>query len=1586
MPSPISASCSLLTAAFAARVRAAALFPALVLVISSLFALTAQAQNSKLSLSIRVSQAALPVTIGVPLPEAADVRDVAQLGILDPKGAAVPAQMRVLVRWRGLVTDTTKPVKWVLVDFKPSTVGSYVLTGTGQAATLPSLSISDSSEKVRLTTPRLSLEIARQGSALMTSLVLDGAEQLRAPIAVNAVVPRGGMLVKTGSTSEAVYLSDSSLLRPGDTVRFTHTARLKWDIAAGATQFTTEDQSLLAGHVYLFEEGTPRQETVTVSTARDGMFTASAPLRFAHAAGCSIRDLTIEQESAVIKSVSGQVVQFSGPLKQTHAVGECLIAAPSQSNPLITASAVIDRVSLEESNALRAVVRQDGHFVSATAGLSGRVLPQVSFTLRYYVYADQPFVRVRLRMLNEGTFGFGSWRAQQPPFSQHALIRNLSVTVPTLNGGAGEISVLSAAEAHALIAAQQSGATLNAGAFEISAPEFAENFPKKLSAASTGLRFDLLPDIGCDHNLEGGRAKTTDFYLGKQTGAAMALTNSAIATLDPAEVAGSGAVRPAMIERRQWSQVFAQDDELREAAEYAERMFAVAYAVESSQGNTHQPPQSVFEYRLRGEHGENFGWQNFGDLTWGDGYSNLHYDLPFMLLREFLRTGDGRAFRLGSEMSRFRADQGQYHADDYWDSSRTFNLRGLSFYEKGQHGTYREPVFTHHWIEGLWLYWALTGDEAIHESAIEASEAVARYQFTYDNALSWNESRFVGWPALAMMAAWRYSGDLSYLAKARDLVYLLIQTEEDYGQKGYYIVPEANIGPTTQPFMWSGYAQFGVIEFWRETGDGRAADFLVRVADWLIGKKNPRPVLTGGNTENGIYHPLTTPYFWSPDGASGEALTAQAMLSLPVLTIAARITQRADLSALARRLFRDTVFYRDWNPAVNATSASRNQINFRSDLFGASSPKMYGQTGFALGDYLAELNNAVTLPASVPVIPAPVVTPSPTPTVSSSKPRSCLAAMTFAGLTNVALNRPATASSVHLWPNATNVPTSANDGAMETSDGRVSLWHSESNTRQLEWWQVDLEQPVRIAGIEILFRTENNQSSTRCNFEVRASNDPTFATSTLLGAQGAEPHPFGQPWQAKVNDANTYRYVRVRKTSIDADEFGQEYFNLSEVRVWSADARAGYVTAGSTSLAVSDLRSQVVMTGQTLEFTLSGTSPCGQPVRHTAWGLPKNASFDSSTGVFTFTPTPDQASEMYQVTFRSGSAGDELITRVDIAVIQSGAPRVTLLSPTSSGRLVKNQNAVISWATDSSAPMTKYQLRLSTDGGLSYPTVIADLPGTATRFEWKIPAAAELSKAPVRLMVVATDANNRTGLDVTHQDLQVAETMAITSAASYRSDAMAAGSICTVFGGSLTSDGGGFAESLPLPRDIRGTRIEITDSQGRTMTAPLFYTSQHQMNFLLPEEAAPGEAVVTVFASTGEISETRISVTAAAPALFTLDASGSGEAALISTTDGVNYEAGAVKQDAGRDVYVVLFGTGWRGASAGTENNLNPAAPVQVEINGVPVSVLYAGKQPELAGLDQINFLLPRTLTPGGYSLVVRVGDQVSNSTLIRVY
>ena len=120
-------------------------------------------------------------------------------------------------------------------------------------------------------------------------------------------------------------------------------------------------------------------------------------------------------------------------------------------------------------------------------------------------------------------------------------------------------------------------------------------------------------------------------------------------------------------------------------------------------------------------------------------------------------------------------------------SMENWNLRGMAFYEKGDHGSFREPVPSHTWIEGMWLYWALTGDETARESAMEGSEAFARVNFTYDSALSWNEPRWIGWPTLGLMAAYRYTGDARYLNKARENVNLIIQTEENFGRKGFYV-------------------------------------------------------------------------------------------------------------------------------------------------------------------------------------------------------------------------------------------------------------------------------------------------------------------------------------------------------------------------------------------------------------------------------------------------------------------------------------------------------------------------------------------------------------------------------------------------------------------------------------------------------------------------------------------------------------------------------------------------------------------------------------------------------------------------------
>lgn len=1325
------------------------------------------------SVPIKVTNASLPVTIGVPLPESAEVFNLNDLRISDPQGQIVPAEMRVQARWRGLAEETSKPVKWLLVDFRPATTGNYRLVRSTSPVALPTIAVLESSSALRVNSSRIFLDFPRQGSSLLRSFRLDGQEQLRTPVTVMAQLPRGGIIVKKDTgINDSLWLGDATLLKAGDVVRFELHSFTYWTVDAGTSSFQIDNPAALSGHRYLLDEGNPNQEEVVAAAAENGAITTVAPLRFTHQVNCTVRDLTVEEETATIKSAAAQQVQFTAPLTRTHSINERVLAV-SSSGEVSTAAAVIDQTRIEESNALRTVIRQDGHFAVINGTSTLTALPTVSFILRYYIYADQPFVRVRFRLLNQGTYGFGASRTSIPPYAQHYLIRSLTAQIPTLNTGTGSDSVLTAAEAHTRIAAKHNTAQIKAGAFELSIPEFAENFPKAAIAGSAGLRFDVLPETDEDHLFEGGRAKTTDFYLGHATTAAMTLTSSIGATVDPAYIAATGAVRPAMVEKRNWASVFSQDAELATAASYAERLFSVGYAIEDCEGDSHVSPQTAFEYRLNGEFGENFGWQNFGDLTWGAGFANVHYDFPYLLLREYLRTGDPRAFQLGSEMARYRADWGQYHnTADYLDQYQSWNVGGMSFYEKGNHGSYREPVMSHHWIEGMFLYWALTGDETARESALEGAEAIQRFPFSFDLGLAQGESRLIGWPALNALTAWRYTGNSKYLTKSRDLVYLIVQAEEAHGKKGYFIPAGTTIGNATQPFMWSGYAQLGVIEFWRETNDPRVGECIVRVADWLLGNTGNHSVLKEGRrNSDGLYVPLGSAFLWSPDKPvadpqnwADQPTTVLSMMSLPVLTTAARITGREDLRLTARQLFRDVAFYRDTKGAI--ADSTKHKINFRSVQFAASAPKTYAQTGHVMSDYLADLTNSITLPQTLPVINAPLPPFSIQPgsgdiggNGGSVNVPECLSELTFGGMVNVALKRPATASSTHIWPGIIGTPEAANDGQIGAAGDLVSMWHSESNTNQPDWWQVDLGQATQIGGVEIIFRDDVNQPETRRNFKVCASNDPTFAESVTLAMQGEEAFAFRASWQAKITDASRYRYLRVTKTKVEKDALGEQYLNFNEVRVFSDDpivfsqASEQNALAVNALLTVADLRSHRVAIGSSLSFALQTVNKCGSPLRYSINGLPENAAFDNNTGIFTFNPSIEQAGHVYQLTFQSTDGRNQAVSKIDVIVANPDAPQITLLTPRLLDQLEMTKIAAVAWSVNATTPIRKYQIKLSTDGGATWPTVLAEFSGKVRKFNWRVPET--ISSSQVRLMIVATDINNRQGIDCTHYDLQV---------------------------------------------------------------------------------------------------------------------------------------------------------------------------------------------------------------------------------------
>jgi len=90
------------------------------------------------------------------------------------------------------------------------------------------------------------------------------------------------------------------------------------------------------------------------------------------------------------------------------------------------------------------------------------------------------------------------------------------------------------------------------------------------------------------------------------------------------------------------------------------------------------------------------------------------------------------------------------------------------------------------------------------------------------------------------------------------------------------------------------------------------------------------------------------------------------------------------------------------------------------------------------------------------------------------------------------------------------------------------------------------------------------------------------------------------------------------------------------------------------------------------------------------------------------------------------------------------------------------------------------------------------------------------------------------------------QTPAITNenAASFVVGPLAPDSFATVFGANLATVTQ--AIPIPYPTTFGGTTVAFTDSQGVAWQAPLEYVSPGQVNYIVPDGMALGQATVTV--------------------------------------------------------------------------------------------------------------------------------------------
>jgi len=277
-----------------------------------------------------------------------------------------------------------------------------------------------------------------------------------------------------------------------------------------------------------------------------------------------------------------------------------------------------------------------------------------------------------------------------------------------------------------------------------------------------------------------------------------------------------------------------------------------------------------------------------------------------------------------------------------------------------------------------------------------------------------------------------------------------------------------------------------------------------------------------------------------------------------------------------------------------------------------------------------------------------------------------------------------------------------------------------------------------------------------------------------------------------------------------------------------------------------------------------------------------------------------------------------------------------------------------------------------------------------------------LSTRAVSSLAIASDASTlyaaTYGEGVFRLDLLPASGVALglTSAAAFQAGGdLAAESIASAFGTSL-ADAPAAAGPGSLPTTIGDTSVSVMDASGAERSAPLFFVSPGQINFLLPSGLAEGSAVVRVFHQGNVVARGSANIDVVAPGLFTANADGKGVPAALAVRVAASgaqsplnvYRCGTAQGScapvpidlgvATDQVVLELFGTGIRGRSA------LPA--VTATIGGQAADVQYAGPQGGFMGLDQVNIGVPRSLAGrGAVDVVLTVDGKTANTVTVRV-
>jgi uncharacterized protein (TIGR03437 family) len=230
-------------------------------------------------------------------------------------------------------------------------------------------------------------------------------------------------------------------------------------------------------------------------------------------------------------------------------------------------------------------------------------------------------------------------------------------------------------------------------------------------------------------------------------------------------------------------------------------------------------------------------------------------------------------------------------------------------------------------------------------------------------------------------------------------------------------------------------------------------------------------------------------------------------------------------------------------------------------------------------------------------------------------------------------------------------------------------------------------------------------------------------------------------------------------------------------------------------------------------------------------------------------------------------------------------------------------------------------------------------------------------------------------------DVAAIQSGGILNAASLLPGAVSAGEVITLIGSGI----GPLQPAMlqVLPSGLVSTNLPNTIVGFDSVQAPLLYAGLNQINAVVPFEVSGKTSTALTISHGGQKTPPiLVTIAPAAPAIFTQDASGIGQAAALNQDGSLNTPLNPAGQ--GSIVTVYLTGAGQTNPPGLTGGiTLAPgsmALSTTATIGGLPAEVLYSGPAPGLiAGVSQVNLRIPAGASSSlAAPISIRVGNAVT--------